>query len=175
MPRSTREGWIDWRNSAAKQIIMDDLHCGILPADAAELSALEAWDICYKHMVEFVSVDYNQFRDRLRDHQLQAWKDIVRARSESDSLAHDQLLFPWRAVNNHGEPVFDTSDAKLLLHADVKEGKHNTMTPAELQSNRVEYHPFNPRKFKHRIYQEVCRVKFINWLEQKRGGAEEEL
>ena len=175
MPISTREGWIDWRKSAAKQIIMDDLQCGVLPADAAELSALEAWDICYKHMVGFVSVDYDQYRDRLRDHRLQARKDIVRARSESDSLAHDRLLFPRQAVNNRGEPVFDTSDAKLLLRADVKEGKHNTMTPAELQSERVEYHHFNPRKFKHRIYQEVRRVKFINWLEQKRGGAEEEL
>ena len=47
------------------------------------------------------------------------------------------------------------------------------MTPAELQFNRVEQHPFNPRKCKHRIYQEVRHVKFINWLEQKRGGAEE--
>ncbi len=44
---------------------MDDLHCGLLPADAADLSALEAWDICYKHMVEFVAVDYDQFKDRL--------------------------------------------------------------------------------------------------------------
>jgi len=172
MPPSTREGWIDWRNSAAKEIIMDDLHCGILPADAAELPASEAWDLCYRHMVEFVSVDYEQFRDRLRDHRLQARKDIARAKIESDSLAHDRLLFPRQAVNNRGEPVFDTSDAKLLLRADVKEGKHNEMTPAELQSDRVEYHPFNARKFKHRIYQEVRRVKFINWLEQKRGGAE---
>jgi hypothetical protein len=70
-----------------------------------------------------------------------------------------------QAVNNRGEPLFDTLNAKLLLRADVKEGKHNTMTPAELQSDRVEYHPFNPRKFKHHIYQEFCLVKFINWLE----------
>ena len=46
---------------------MDDLHCGLLPADAADLSALEAWDICYKHMVEFVAVDYDQFKDRLHE------------------------------------------------------------------------------------------------------------
>ena len=67
---------------------MDDLHCGLLPADAADLSALEAWDICYKHMVEFVAVDYDQFKDRLRDHRRQVRKDVIRAASESDSLAH---------------------------------------------------------------------------------------
>jgi hypothetical protein len=172
MPRSTREGWIDWKNSAAKEILMDDLHCGLLPADAADLSALEAWDICYKHMVEFVAVDYDQFKDRLRDHRRQVRKDVIRAASESDSLAHDRRLFPRQAENNRGEPVFDLSDAKLLLRADVKEGKHNYMTPTQLQRSRVAYHPFNSRKFKHRIYQEVRRVKFINYLEQKRGGTE---
>ena len=72
---------------------MDDLHCGLLPADAADLSALEAWDICYKHMVEFVAVDYDQFKDRLRDHRRQVRKDVIRAASESDSLAHDRRLF----------------------------------------------------------------------------------
>ncbi len=45
---------------------MDDLHCGLLPADAADLSALEAWDICYKHMVEFVAVDYDQEHPSIR-------------------------------------------------------------------------------------------------------------
>jgi hypothetical protein len=53
---------------------------------------------------------------------------------------------------------------------DAKEGKRNRMTPSQLQNSRVEYHPFNARKFKHRIYQEVRRMKFINYLEQKRAG-----
>jgi hypothetical protein len=173
MPRSTREGWIDWRNSAAKEILMDDLQSGVLTTDAAQLPALEAWNICYKHLAEFVGIDYDQFRDRLRDHRLQARKDIHRATLESHSLAHDRRLFPRQAENNRGEPVFDLSDAKLLLRADVKEGKHISNTPAELQHSRVEYHPFNPKKFKERIFQELRRVKFINWLEQKRHGPDE--
>jgi hypothetical protein len=172
MPRSTKEGWIDWKKSAARQVLMDDLQCGLLPVDAAELSAEEAWEICYQHMAEFVPVVFSQFKLRLRDHRRQVRADMIRATSESDSLAHDRRLFPRQAENNRGEPVFDLSDAKLLLRADVKEGKHTYMTPSQLQNSRVEYHPFKSRKFKERIYQEVRRVKFINYLEQKRGGVE---
>jgi hypothetical protein len=44
------------------------------------------------------------------------------------------------------------------------------MTPSQLQNSRVEYHPLNARKFKHRIYQEVRSVKFVHYLKQKRAG-----
>jgi hypothetical protein len=44
------------------------------------------------------------------------------------------------------------------------------MTPnCQLQQLRVEYQPFNQfnaRKFKERIFQEVRRQKFINYLNQ---------
>ena len=72
-------------------------------------------------------------------------------------------------VKHRGEPVFDVSNAKMLLRGDVADGKHLTMQPALLQQLRREYHPFKPRKFKERIYQEVRRVKFLTYLEQKRG------
>jgi hypothetical protein len=42
------------------------------------------------------------------------------------------------------------------------------MTPSQLQQSFVEYQPFNAGKFKHRIYQEVRRQKFINYLNQRR-------
>jgi hypothetical protein len=39
-------GWIDWKQSEAKQIILHDLETGILPVDATELLAAEkAWEI----------------------------------------------------------------------------------------------------------------------------------
>jgi hypothetical protein len=68
MPRSTREGWNNWKKSAAREVLLDDLQQGLLPADAAELSAEEAWEICYQHMAEFVPVVFDQFKERLRDH-----------------------------------------------------------------------------------------------------------
>jgi hypothetical protein len=62
--------------------------------------------------------------------------------------------------NHRGEPVFDLSPAKLLLHRDVAERKHLIMPPTELQQSRIiEYGPFGKREFKHRIYQAVRREK----------------
>jgi hypothetical protein len=57
-----------------KHIIMNDLETGVLPIDAEEMSAEEAWTICYRHMAESVraGVDFNQFKERLQDHRKQA-------------------------------------------------------------------------------------------------------
>jgi hypothetical protein len=38
-----REGWIKWKRSEARQILMDDLHSDVLPIDPADASAEEAW------------------------------------------------------------------------------------------------------------------------------------
>jgi hypothetical protein len=62
MPRSRREGWIDWKKSTAGEVIMDDLQRGLLPVDAAELLAEEAWDIGYQHMANFFPVVFSQFK-----------------------------------------------------------------------------------------------------------------
>jgi hypothetical protein len=167
--RTTRPGWIDWANCPGREILINDLQSGHLPVHEHELSAEEAWDLVYQHMAEFVTVVFSQFEARLRDHRRQVRKNISRAISESESLAHDRLLFPRSNVNQRGEPVFDLSPAKLLLRADVAAGLHTRMTPTELQNSRpVEYGPFNAKKFKHRIYQEVRRQKFINYLNYKR-------
>ena len=167
MPVSTKPGWIDWTTSPARQVILDDLHRGILPVDAAELSAEEAWEV-YRHNAEFANVVFDQFKERLKKHRAKAGVDRVRATRESQALAHDRSLFPRQTQNNRGETVFDLSAAKLLLRDDVAEGKHERMTPSQLQESRVEYHLFNATKFKHRIYQEVRRVKFINYMNAKR-------
>jgi hypothetical protein len=96
--------------------------------------------------------------------------DITRAAHESESLAQDRSLFPRQPKNHRGEPVFDLSVAKLRLRADVEEGKHNQSTPSQLQESRVEYHPFNAKKLKRDIYQEVRRQKFIDYyLDQRRA------
>ncbi len=164
-----REGWIKWKTSTAKQILMDDLQSGILAVDPADMPAEEAWDICYSHMAEFVPVVFSQFKERLRDHRKQVGADITRAARELEYLAHDRSLFPRQTENHRGEPVFDLSAAKLFLRADVAEGKHHQLTPSQLQQSRVEYHPFSAKNFKYRIYQEVRRQKFVNYLNQRRA------
>jgi hypothetical protein len=71
MPPSKKPVWIDWRDCVPKHIIMDDLQRGILSLEADELSAEEAWVLCYQHMAEFVSagVVFDQFKERLQGHQ----------------------------------------------------------------------------------------------------------
>jgi hypothetical protein len=48
-----QKGWIKWKTSRARQMILDDLVRGILPVDPAEMSATEAWEVCYVNMAEF--------------------------------------------------------------------------------------------------------------------------
>ena len=150
---------------------MDDLICGILPLDADELSAEEAWDLQYEHMAEFVldGVVFSQFKEPLADHRKKVGTDARRASRELEALTHDRHLCPRQMENHRGHPVFDLSPAKLLLRQDVADRKHLIMTPTELREFRiVEYGPFGKREFKHRIYQAIRREKFINWLEHKR-------
>jgi hypothetical protein len=111
----------------------------------------------------------SQFKERLRDHRKQVGADITRAARELEYLAHDRSLFLRQTENHRGEPVFDLSAAKVFLPADVAEGKHHQLTPSQLQQSRVEYHPFSAKNFKHRIYQEVRRQKFVNYLNQRRA------
>ena len=85
-------GWIDWRKSKAREIIIDDLETGLLPVDAGELSAREAWEICYVHKAEFVDVAFSQFEKRLKDHRDQVgghedYGDAVHG-SQGEALPH---------------------------------------------------------------------------------------
>jgi hypothetical protein len=161
--------YIDWRNSQAKSIIVDDLDEGLLPMDQNVMSAEEAWESCYRDMEEFAMVPFTQFKERLRDHRKQVKARYEQSEMEADALAHDRLLYPRQSHNHRGEPVFDLSIAKQFLCEDVKNKLHTTMLPSKLQGTRPEYKLFKPNKFKHRIYQEVRRQKFIFYLEQKRS------
>ena len=145
---------------------------GVLPVDAKELSAEDAWELSYKNMVEFKDVPFEQFKDRLRDHRRQMKNGLQCNNIEEEALQHDRKLYPRQLKNSKGELVFDLHPAKLLLRKDVAERKHLMMKPMELQETRPEYLLFDRRKFKERIYQEVRRVKFINWLEisRKKSG-----
>jgi hypothetical protein len=58
-----RDGWINWKESEAEQIILLDLETGILPVNVTELSAEEAWEMCYSHMAEFAEVVFGHFKE----------------------------------------------------------------------------------------------------------------
>lgn len=165
---STNKDWIDWRYCEARTVLLLDLEREVLPIDATLLSAEDAWEHCYSHMPEFNSVPFTQFKARLKDHRQQVGARISRSAIEADALVHDRILFPRNEKNARGELVFDLHPAKNLLRADIDEGKHNELTPSQLQKTRPEYMLFAANKFKHRIYQEIRRTKFVNYLELER-------
>ena len=161
-------GWIDWRNSEPRAILIEDLVGGILSLDDDEIPAQVAWDTTYKHLAEFANVPFEQFQARLKDHREQVEGDLGRAYQERNNYFHDRALFPRKLTNHRGEPIFDLHPAKMLLRSDVAEGKHKVMKPLLLWQSRVEYQQFRLEIFRHRIYQEVRRVKFNYWLNEQR-------
>jgi hypothetical protein len=167
-PKPKPKPFIDWRKSAAKLIILSNLEEGIIPVDDNQLSAEDAWEGCYKHIVAFRNVPFKQFNDRLKDHRRQQEQKVSAAAEEEIALAHDRRLHPRKTHNRRGEPVFDMSAAKPLLRQDVKDKTHLTMETDAFQQSSREYHGFHPKKLCERICQEVRRLqKFLFYLEMK--------
>ena len=50
------------------------------------------------------------------------------------------------------------------------------MTPAQLKASRpADYGPWDAGLFRRRIYQEIRRSKFVNWLNKKRADEQAKL
>ena len=92
MPRQRREGWIDWRNSAAKQVIMYDLEEGELPLSEEDFSAEDCWQYIYQEMPEFEHVSFDQFKALLKDHRKQVKKRRTASTGQERALAHDKEI-----------------------------------------------------------------------------------
>ena len=163
--------WIPWRNCVPRAIIIEDLIAGYLPMDNDEMTAEHAWKYMYENMDEFkeAKVVFSQFAARLKDHRTQVKKNLKRAARETQALRHDRKLIPRKATNHKGEKVFDLSEAKLLLRDDIENDRHCGITPTQLWLSRPEYQEFELDIFRHRIYQEQRRKKFVFYLNYKRN------
>jgi hypothetical protein len=157
-----------WKDSPAREVILEDLLAGILPLESDEISAREAWDDVYSNLIEFHGVEYDQYYRNLRNHRVQVAKQLGNSKWLLSALEHDWGLTPRQTKNARGEPVFDMSIAKKFLEMDVKDKKHERMTPATLQTTRDAYKMFRLDIFRQRIHQEVRWQKFLFYLELKR-------
>jgi len=175
MPRARRLDWINWRPSAARQVILDDLAEGRLPLDDDVVTAEEAWEEMYFVLPEFQNVIFSQFKARLKDHRKQ-----VRRRTNAVDLfliafRHDQelqrqgYLAGGGRYDRHGQPIFDRSTAKPLLKQDVIDELHKEMTPEELHDSRDEFKEWPLETFKRRLRQEIATQKWHYYLEWKRA------
>jgi hypothetical protein len=169
MSRSKKPGWIAWRSSAAREILLDDL----LPPDGIlfgkdHVAPEEVWEF-YKEQEGFQNVVFDQFQERLKSHRKQVSKTYVKSREEEAALARDRHIYPRQPTNNMGELVFDMTPARDLMREDVALKRHIGLTPSQLQRTRPEYGVFKAEKFKFIVYQIIRRQKYINYLQQKRA------
>lgn len=167
MPASKKPGWITWRSSAARGILLRDL----LPDGA--LHGMDDVDPkvvfrYYKRFPEFENVVLSQFTARLQDHRKQ--NSALRALAARDEKAtlKDRTRLPRDARNDRGKLVFDLHPAKELLRRDVENRVHKHFKPRFIHQARREYKVFDYQVFKHRIYQEVRRQKFLRYLDSQR-------
>ena len=131
------------------------------------MPASECWDI-HKHTPEFAGVEFGQFAARLKDHRESASKLKGATFFDEEALLSGRRLWPRKARNQRGEPVFGKSDAQQLLREDVRGKKHKRMSPAALFHSRREHHEvFSLGKFRGRIYQEERHQKFMFHLKLK--------
>lgn len=160
-----------WEDSEAKRILLTELDDGILgPSEKIVLPRI-AW-VDFKDMPAFKWVTYSQFSRALRVYRKDTSDGKKRAMLEQNALDRDRILHPRKTRDCRGNLVFDLSEAKDLLREDVKNGLHLRMKPSALRNSRPEYQRcFGPVVFKERIYQEVRRTKFLNWLEDKRNDS----
>ena len=149
-----RNGWIQWRFSAARDIIMEDLEPDGILYGKDNISTEEAFAF-YSQEPAFAGVCLAQFKEQLKVHCKHGNKQRVLAQQEMTALLHDRVLFPQMSHNARGEPVFDLSEAKAFLKEDVSNNLHLTMTPCNLQKTRQVYMAFKPDIFKDRICQAV--------------------
>ena len=173
MPRPQREGWIDWRTSEARQVVLDDLVDGILSVEEDEVSAVEAWNMVYKHLVEFRDVVFSQFEARLADHRSQIKHKTGHIDRQVAALQHDRQIHPPRTIDRRGFRVFYLSAAYPKLVEDVRNEKNLTLTTAQLFYSRPEYfQDWKFEDFEPRVRQESARQKFLYHCEVKQAQKE---
>jgi hypothetical protein len=158
---------INWRKTKARGIILRDLEPGGHLVEMDHVSAEDLFD-WYKKMPEFERVVFGQFKDRLADHRKTSGRDREMARRDEEACCKDRELSPRKDRNTRGQLCFDLHPAKHLLRMDVANGVHHLMYPSKLQQTRPAYMEFQSKIFKHRIYQEERRKRFLNFLAEKR-------
>jgi hypothetical protein len=157
------KGFIDWKKSAAREILLADLEPpkGWLYG-LDNLAAQDVYDYYIARYEEegfFQEVPFSQFEKRYDEAIKTAAKRRARSAEEEEMLKHDRLLHPRQTHNNRGEPVFDLDqEAKAHLSDDIKNNLHKQMKPEDLWLSREVYQKYRLNKFRQRIYQYIVDV-----------------
>ena len=138
----------DWRNSAAKGLLRNDIISGaVLPNDKAN----DVWLI----RPEYLAYHPRNFATNLRNLRNVISRDAARADIDYKAYKHDHAIMQSSIANS--VPVWHRSLAAKLLKQDMKDKKHINVKPAESYTSRVEYQCFSQKTFRDHIYQEKKR------------------
>jgi hypothetical protein len=160
--------WIEWAGSRAQAILLQDLEPDGVLYQQDHLSSDDLFTF-YKKLPAFEKVVFSQFHDRLKSHRKKNAVMGELAKRDEEAMKKDRAVVGRSIYNQRYELVFDMTKAKDLLRSDVEKGLHEQMTPTALQESRPEYQLFGKSIFKHRIYAEVRRQKFVYFLATKRA------
>ena len=171
MPKSTKDGWVDWRGHPAREIALIDFSRGGFlhgkTSDEVDIPQLLA--TCKSvHPDCFSEIVLDQFEARIKDYFKSHSKQHERSRQEEEWMNHDRQLCPRQPTNARGELVFDLHPAKALLREDIKNNRHIGIEPQQLQLTRTEHQAFNSNIFGQRIHQEIRFQKCCDHLENQR-------
>lgn len=118
-----------WRNSKAKEILLEGLMNGEIPLTKEELSAEEV----YRLHPEFQEYPYTNFRTNLNSLRKDVRDQKVKTFQDEEALEHDRNLTS-RNITQRGYQFWPKAKARDLLVQDLMEGKHERMKPIDLYS-----------------------------------------
>ena len=149
--KPSNSGWIEWRKSDARVIMLQDAEEGFLVGkEYTETFSKQAFQV-YKKMDEFVKVVFSQFDARLKDYLKNGKAAAARSARDDKAMQAFRMHHPKRLFNRHGQRVFYTSAAKQLLHQDIEEERQHILTPQELHESHPEYKKFDLDTFRRAI------------------------
>jgi hypothetical protein len=153
---------VKWRFSKAKELLYNDIIGGLVMEDSD-------YRVVFTMRPEYQQYELVNFRCNLKN--LLAAVRLKQGAADSDrsSFSNDVMVLNLRNQGRPAELQWNTSEAKLLLKADITMELHKHMKPIELWRHREVYQQFSLKTFRKHIYQETrSRIETSYWLEKQK-------
>jgi hypothetical protein len=156
-----------WRNSAARRLLIDMIVDEEIHDDIEES---EMYLICQQHE-EFNDYPYdaNDWKTKVKGAFNEVTEGKKRAAREKKFLLHDRHMFPKKAEPDR----WADGSADKLMRQHYQEGKFKQDKPNAIWEQYPEYQKYEEEVFRNHIYQEGYRLKFNQYLNDKREEKEE--
>jgi hypothetical protein len=115
--------------------------------------------------------EFEKFKGRLQNLRDQIRNDMTRAEEDEEAFMIFAKNHPKSTVCAKGNyPEWEGHEAQKLLEADMKEGYHTSMEPAELWMSEEAYTLLPLKVFREHVYQAARTKKYLNHLKESGKG-----